>query len=61
MTTNQKKVALVTGASSGIGKEIAKRLLKDGHTVIVIARSLDKMADLEALGAIRLKADSHRR
>ena len=57
MTTNQKKVALVTGASSGIGKEIAKRLLKDGHTVIVIARSLDKMADLEALGAIRLKAD----
>lgn len=52
-----KKIALVTGASSGIGKEIAKRLLQDGLTVIVVARSIDKMADLQALGAHALKMD----
>ncbi|NEQ55415.1 MAG: SDR family NAD(P)-dependent oxidoreductase, partial [Leptolyngbya sp. SIO3F4] len=52
-----KSVALVTGASSGMGKVIAKRLINDGLTVIVAARSYDKMADLEALGAHRLRLD----
>ena len=51
------KVALVTGASSGIGKAIARRLLDDGLTVIVAARSIDKMADLEGLGAHALRMD----
>lgn len=50
-------VALVTGASSGMGKVIAKRLINDGLTVIVAARSYDKMADLETLGAHRLRLD----
>ena len=54
---NNPKVALVTGASSGMGKEIAKRLLSDGLTVAVAARSIDKMADLEQLGAHRLRMD----
>lgn len=55
--SNTKKTALVTGASSGMGKEIAKRLLSDGYTVIVAARSVDKMADLEDLGAQRIGMD----
>jgi NAD(P)-dependent dehydrogenase (short-subunit alcohol dehydrogenase family) len=47
----QQKTALVTGASSGIGKAIAKRLIEDGFVVYVAARHLDKMGDLAALGA----------
>lgn len=54
---NSKKVALVTGASSGIGKATAKQLLKDGLTVYVAARRIEKMQDLAKLGAIPLKMD----
>ena len=50
-------VALVTGASSGMGKETAKRLLQEGLTVYVAARRLSQMDDLRALGAIPLKMD----
>lgn len=32
---NSMKTALVTGASSGVGKETAKKLLEDGYTVCV--------------------------
>lgn len=52
-----KKVALVTGASSGIGKATAKQLLSDGLIVYVAARRIEKMKDLEALGAIAVKMD----
>lgn len=52
-----KQVALVTGASSGMGKEIAKQLLSDGLTVYVAARRVEKMKELETLGAIPLKMD----
>jgi short-subunit dehydrogenase len=54
---NNNKVALVTGASSGIGKAIAMALLKNGFTVIGAARSVDKMADLKAQGAYLLYLD----
>ena len=49
--------ALVTGASSGMGKATAKQLLADGYTVYAAARRLEKMADLERLGARTLKMD----
>ncbi|MGE0232260.1 MAG: oxidoreductase [Flavobacteriaceae bacterium] len=49
--TAESRVALVTGASSGIGKEIARALLADGLTVWVAARGVDKMADLAEAGA----------
>ncbi|KRB49143.1 short-chain dehydrogenase [Rhizobium sp. Root708] len=57
MIDNRKKTALVTGASSGMGKEIAKRLISDGFKVYVAARSVDKMRDLEKLGARALHMD----
>lgn len=54
---NKQQVALVTGASSGMGKVIAKRLLKDGLTVVVAARRVDQMNDLKALGAFPVALD----
>lgn len=51
MVANGKKTALVTGASSGMGKDIAKRLIKDGFLVYAAARNVEKMRDLAVLGA----------
>ncbi|EJZ20629.1 SDR family NAD(P)-dependent oxidoreductase, partial [Rhizobium sp. Pop5] len=52
-----KKTALVTGASSGMGKAIAKRLLADGYRVYVAARQVEKMEELARLGATPLRMD----
>lgn len=57
MDSNSKPAALVTGASSGMGRSIARRLISDGYLVYVAARSTDKMADLVQLGAVLLKMD----
>ena len=53
----EKKVVLITGASSGIGKETAKLLVENGHIVYSAARRLDKMNDLKELGVKILEMD----
>ncbi|MCR5153292.1 MAG: SDR family oxidoreductase [Lachnospiraceae bacterium] len=41
------KWAVITGASSGIGKEIAKLLSKRGYSLVLVARRRDKLEELE--------------
>ncbi|MEG1794272.1 MAG: oxidoreductase [Rikenellaceae bacterium] len=52
-----KKVVLITGASSGFGKEVAIKLLSKGYIVYAVARGIDKMNDIKALGANILSLD----
>lgn len=52
-----KKVILITGASSGIGKATAHTLLKEGHTVYCSARTVEKMQDLKKHGGKLLAMD----
>jgi NAD(P)-dependent dehydrogenase (short-subunit alcohol dehydrogenase family) len=55
--TQSKKVAIVTGASSGIGKAAAVKFLELGYTVHAAARRLHAMADIEAKGALLHQVD----
>ncbi len=54
---NMKKVVLITGASSGIGKETAKLLSQSGLVVYGAARRLEKMQDLKDAGVHILPMD----
>jgi short-subunit dehydrogenase len=51
------KVALVTGASSGIGADTALRLKEAGYTVYGAARRTDRMSVLEDAGVHILRLD----
>lgn len=41
------QIAFITGASTGFGKVIAKKLVEDGYHVIIAARRLDKLNEIQ--------------
>lgn len=54
------RVAVITGASSGIGEAIARVLAADGYRVALLARRLDRISSLAGElqnGAIAIQAD----
>src|SRR6266478_6167681 len=66
MTSTTRPLAVVTGASSGIGTDLARELARDGYDLVLTARTLAPMqalaAELEAQGAssVILPADLSR-
>ena len=46
MIGSKDRYALVTGASSGIGYELAKLFARDGKNVVVVARREDRLEEL---------------
>lgn len=52
-----KKLVVITGASSGIGKELAATFTKQGHPVLMLARRGDVMENFHFPGSICRSVD----
>ena len=52
-----KKLVVITGASSGIGMETAKKFSANGHPTLLISRRKEIMESLNLKDSISVKAD----
>ena len=63
MTTTDNSWVLITGASSGFGEEFARQYAEQGHSLVLVARRLDRLQALaETLrgeGVALLLAQAH--
>ena len=48
MPNSEKRTVLITGASRNIGARLAKRLASQGYAVVIVARSADKLSEVES-------------
>lgn len=57
METNNKKLVVITGASSGIGEATARLFSEQGHPVLLIGRRVERLKALKLPNAICAKVD----
>lgn len=48
MLRNEKGYALITGSTSGIGYELCRQFASDGYNLVMIARSVERLAEVSA-------------
>jgi short-subunit dehydrogenase len=53
-----KKVALIIGASSGIGKELVKTLVDDGYSVLALSRKEELLIELQNYNSEQIKIET---
>ena len=53
----KKSLVVITGASSGIGKAIAQKFSSDGHPLLLLARRVEKLEELNLPNTICKKVD----
>ena len=55
-----KKVALITGGSSGLGYALAELLGKEGYSIVILARNQEKInKSVAALSAMNITAKGY--
>ena len=52
--SNVSKVAIVTGASSGIGLDVVRRLIASGYSVVASSRNITSANTVDGTGHLKL-------